>query len=532
MPAASEGYLWYLKVPRECAGVTAACMLTPRELFLEQGGLDEKAFSVAYNDVDYCYRLADRGYRSVICPDALLYHDEGKSRGLDDNPTELAALRARYRGRTDPYYNPNLSLDNEHFEIRPYRHPSADGGPVRLVAVSHGLNHEGAPNSQFEMILGLQRRGVIDPIVLSPQDGPLRSVYEAAGIPVQIISPPETSGAESFNLAITDMGRAMRESGVEVVYGNTLQTFWAIAAAKTAGLPAVWNVRESEDWASYFNYLVPDLRAIAYESFRYPYRVVFVAKATRRGWETLNTGHNFTVIHNGLDVERISIRSSTYDRDATRAKLKIADSELAVVLMGTVCERKGQLDLVHALGALGEEGASQLRIFIVGDRTSDYSSRLHAEARGLPASLAARLAIVPETDEPYAYFRAADIAVCCSRLESYPRVILEAMAFGLPIITTPVFGIAEQVRENQNGLFYQPGNADQLAAGLARLASDNVLRTRLGANGPLVLASLPGFADMLDGYARLFREARFSGADQASVSAPADEAPGLSRCAG
>jgi GT2 family glycosyltransferase/glycosyltransferase involved in cell wall biosynthesis len=532
MPADSEGYLWYLKVARECAGVTAACLLTPRALFLEQGGLNEKAFSVAYNDVDYCYRLANCGYRCVMCPDATLYHDEGKSRGFGDNPAELAELRRRYRGRTDPYYNPNLSLDNEHFEIRPYRHGLADGTPVRLVAVSHGLNHEGAPNSQLEMILGLQRRGVIDPIVLSPRDGPLRSAYEAAGIPVQIISPPDTSGADSFNFAIGDIARAMRESGVEVVYGNTLQTFWAIAAAQAAGLPAVWNVRESEDCATYFDYLVPDLRTIAYESFGYPYRVVFVAHATRRGWEPLNNWHNFTVIHNGLDIERISVRSSTYDRAEARARLKIAAAELALVLMGTVCERKGQLDLVRALGLLGEESASRLRVFIVGDRASDYSSQLHAEARNLAPSLAARLAIVPETGEPYEYFKAADIAVCCSRIESYPRVTLEAMAFGLPLITTPVFGIAEQVRENLNGLFYRPGDARQLATYLASLASDDTLRARLSANSPLVLESLPGFADMLDGYGRLFREARLSGGGQSTASEAAIEAPGLSRCAG
>src|SRR5262249_55088869 len=55
MPADGGGYLSYLMVAREYAGVTAACMLTPRDLFLDIGGLDEESFAVAYNDVDYCY---------------------------------------------------------------------------------------------------------------------------------------------------------------------------------------------------------------------------------------------------------------------------------------------------------------------------------------------------------------------------------------------------------------------------------------------------------------------------------------------
>jgi GT2 family glycosyltransferase len=531
MPADSEGYLWYLKVPRECVGVTAACLLTPRVLFLRNGGLDEEMFPVAYNDVDYCYRLADHGYRCVICPDATLYHNEGSSRGFGDNPAELAALRRRYRTRADPYYNPNLSLDNEKFEIRPYRHPSSDGRPVRVVAVSHSLNHEGAPNSQFEMIRGLHRRHVIDPVVLSPEDGPLRSAYEAAGIPVQIVSPPDTSSVSEFRCAIGNLARAIRQSEVEVIYVNTLQAFWAIAVAEAAGVPALWNVRESEDWRSYFDYLSPDVRTIAYDGFRYPYRVVFVANATRHAWEALNSHHNFAVIHNGLDVERLRVRGAAHDRKVARGRLKIAESEVAVVLMGTVCERKGQLDLVRALGLLGADGASRLRVFVVGDRASDYSSLLNWEAKALPESVAARLTIVRETGDPYEYYRAADIAVCCSRLESYPRVILEAMAFGLPLITTPVFGITEQVRENVNGLFYNPGDAGQLASRLASLVSNDGLRGRLGANSLLVLESLPGFDEMLHRYGRLFHEARLSGEDQLAVPASFLAFQGQSRCA-
>ena len=54
--------------------------------------------------------------------------------------------------------------------------------------------------------------------------------------------------------------------------------------------------------------------------------------------------------------------------------------------------------------------------------------------------------MIPETGDTAVYWPAADVFCCTSRVESYPLVILEAMAAGLPIITTPVFGISEQVR--------------------------------------------------------------------------------------
>ena len=92
------------------------------------------------------------------------------------------------------------------------------------------------------------------------------------------------------------------------------------------------------------------------------------------------------------------------------------------------------------------------------------------------------MTLVPETADVARYFLAADVFVCTSRVESYPRVILEAMAWGLPIVTTPVFGIREQVREDVNGIFYEPGDVEALAGAIARLVTDNELRARLADN--------------------------------------------------
>ena len=506
MPADDWGYLGYMRVAREVSGVTAACMLTRRTLFLDLGGFDESEFAVAYSDVDYCYRLGDRGYRSIVCPDAELIHEEGQSRGFDDDPDEVAAFRQRYARRSEPYYNPNLSLDDERFEIRPYRHPRSNG-IVRAVAVTHNLNREGAPFAQFEMIAGLHRQGLIDPVVLSPHEGPLRSEYERAGIAVTVVTPPDTGGRTQFERSIAELGRTFREFGPDVIYANTLQTFWVIAAAETIGVPSLWHVHESEPWQTYFEFLRPELQEVAYGCFAFPYRVVFCSNATRRAWEPLNSRHNFAAIPGGIDIDRVRERSARHDRSSARAQLGIRDDEVAVTLLGTVCERKGQLDLVKALHLLPERLPSNLRVFIVGDRPDNYSSKLHAEAERLPADGAVRLQILPETPEPLIYLQASDIGVCSSRSEGYPRVVLEKMYFGLALITTPVFGIAEQVRRDVNSLFYQPGDAGQLAAHLTRLVTDARLRAQLGGNGPRVLRSLPSLADTVDGFHRLFKEA-------------------------
>jgi len=82
MPGWDNGYLSYAAVTRNYLAVTAACLLTKRDLFLKFGGFNEQDFAVAYNDVDFCYRLQEAGYRIVYCSSAELIHYEGYSRGL------------------------------------------------------------------------------------------------------------------------------------------------------------------------------------------------------------------------------------------------------------------------------------------------------------------------------------------------------------------------------------------------------------------------------------------------------------------
>jgi len=118
---------------------------------------------------------------------------------------------------------------------------------------------------------------------------------------------------------------------------------------------------------------------------------------------------------------------------------------------------------------------------------------------------------VPETPEVAPYYQAADVFVCSSRMECFPRVTQEAMAFGLPLVTTPVFGIFEQVRQGVNGLFYEPGKIDQLADALARLLSDDAARRWMSEMSPRMLRQLEGFDATTERYAEIFREAWLTG---------------------
>ncbi|MGO9832258.1 MAG: glycosyltransferase family 2 protein [Myxococcaceae bacterium] len=120
-PREADGYLLQLQTTREVSAVTAACLVVGRERFLEVGGLDEAELPVAFNDVDFCFKLLKAGYRNLWTPYAELYHRESASRGTDERGKhrrrflrEESVMRQRWGAliERDPYYSPNLSLDS------------------------------------------------------------------------------------------------------------------------------------------------------------------------------------------------------------------------------------------------------------------------------------------------------------------------------------------------------------------------------------------------------------------------------------
>ncbi len=126
LAADNPGYQRRAVCAQELSAVTAACLLTHRSLFMDLGGLDETNLPVAFNDVDYCLRVGEAGWRIVWTPFAELYHHESVSRGKDVTPQQLARARKelRYmkkrwqqRLKHDPAYNPNLSYDRPDFSL-------------------------------------------------------------------------------------------------------------------------------------------------------------------------------------------------------------------------------------------------------------------------------------------------------------------------------------------------------------------------------------------------------------------------------
>ena len=127
MKRSRTGYLHKASLQMDYSAVTAACMMVERSVFEAIGGFEE-ALVVAFNDVDLCLRVCQKGYLVVYNPHVELYHYESKSRGADDSKEkvnrfkqETEFMKTRWRDllkKGDPYYNKNLTLSKWNYSLR------------------------------------------------------------------------------------------------------------------------------------------------------------------------------------------------------------------------------------------------------------------------------------------------------------------------------------------------------------------------------------------------------------------------------
>ena len=118
------GYFGRGVLTQVLSAVTAACLVVRKSVYAQVAGLDETNLKVAFNDVDFCLKLTEVGYRNIWTPYAEMYHHESATRGADDSLEKKARFESEVQYMhqrwghlfsCDPYYNANLTLTQPSF---------------------------------------------------------------------------------------------------------------------------------------------------------------------------------------------------------------------------------------------------------------------------------------------------------------------------------------------------------------------------------------------------------------------------------
>lgn len=126
-PAFHPGYFKRLQLVQNYSAVTAACLAVRKSVFEQVNGLNEESLKIAFNDVDFCLKVQQQGYRNLWTPYVEMIHHESVSRGEEDSPEKIARFNSEinYMKETwgeqlnqDPCYNPWLTLKKEDLTYR------------------------------------------------------------------------------------------------------------------------------------------------------------------------------------------------------------------------------------------------------------------------------------------------------------------------------------------------------------------------------------------------------------------------------
>jgi glycosyltransferase involved in cell wall biosynthesis len=432
----------------------------------------------------------------VYTPGAELVHAGSASRKETYDLGEHLPFLQKYGRARDRFVNDNLDVDAPWMSPDPHKfaHAARRKRPLSALLVTHNLNREGAPLILLDYARHFVAAAGHRLTVASPTDGPLRAAYEAIGVRVEVtgkMTPDDAESLDAWRARLDALGRRLDLGRADVVVCNTVLTFWAMELAARLGLPTVWHVHEGLDAESAARTLfgasaAPRIRPLLEACLMRATRVVFQAEDTARRLWPSNTRDQFRVLPGAVDLAAIDAFRAAHPRDALRQKYGIAPDDYVLLEVGTVCERKAQHLLVEALKQLEFSGIKRrLRCLFVGAREDDatraYLSGVRDRIARLGLSDVVRL--VDETDDALDYLQLADLFVLPSLNESFPRSLLEAMAFGLPIIATRICGVPEMIAHEHDGLLVPPGHPEALTTAILRCLRQADFAAEMGRRG-------------------------------------------------
>jgi glycosyltransferase involved in cell wall biosynthesis len=295
--------------------------------------------------------------------------------------------------------------------------------------------------------------------VVSPTDGVVRNQLEALGVDVIVTGPTAPLDIETYEGRVRELCLFIRGLAPDVIMVNTLAGFAAADAAERDGIPTIWTIHEAytlEEWLDIdlgrgrWHPYVRDRLAAALAAAD---RVVFVTQATTRLFGSYTNPARRVVVKYGVDTDAIQgVVRSTSRLDA-RTRHGVEPSARVLLSVAMVHESKSQACLIEGFAEVAPEHPEAV-LAIVGDRRSGYSKAVHhlVDDLGLPG----RVLIVPATPDVAEWYILSDLLVSASDQECLPRTFLEAMAFGLPILSTDVGGVRDVIEDGRNGWLFPP----------------------------------------------------------------------------
>lgn len=342
---------------------------------------------------------------------------------------------------------------------------------LQLHRCARTLAHDNGP--RLRLIVALFARGPGATLRTA-----MHLAAESAGLPTRIVR--ERCRFDIGVLAA--MRQLARELQPDIVETHSVKSHF---------LMHISGVARAVPWVAFHHgYTQTDAKVVLYNecdrvSLRRADRVVTLARAfvdhlTRRGVPA----ERVMVLHNAIDAR--PLQRIDEERQRLRALWGIDAGEPVVLCVGRLSREKGHRDLIAALARLKtRHRVVPFRLVVVGDGPERNALQSLAQRGGI-ADAIRWLGYIENAERLYG---GADAAVLPSHSEGSPNALVEAAAYGLPIVATTVGGVPDILEDGESGLLVPPRDPDALAAALYAIVADRTTAARLGRNARAAVAA-------------------------------------------
>ena len=358
---------------------------------------------------------------------------------------------------------------------------------MNVLCVNHTGEVSGAERSLLDLMSGL--RNDVNVRLACPVTGPLAGAARHLGISVDPI--PGTAGSLRLHpvhtpLALSRMTAAAVAARrhalrmrADVVHANSIRAgMFSVSVDRLSSMPTVVHVRDRLPRSRVAD---ASLKLIAGADV-----VAANSAYTAEGIRLVSGRGRIRVVYNPVDLVRFD--SARVDRAETRARLGLRPASFAGAVIGQITPWKGQLDAVRAVARMRSSGRD-MHLLIVGEAKFVSSATrydnlaYHAELQRVIAAegLLDRVHLLGERADVPAIMGSLDVLLVPSWEEPFGRVVVEAMAMGLPVLATRVGGPAEIIHDGVDGILLPPLKPEMWAETLSRMMTSEAVRTRLGA---------------------------------------------------
>lgn len=359
----------------------------------------------------------------------------------------------------------------------------------KILIVSHGASLCGAEQSLL-LLLAHMNRDRFEPLVVLPRTGPLEEALERMAIPTRRIWYPwwvrtksDTRGllrylTQEMKAAIK-LCAIIRQENIDLVYTNTSVVCSGAVAAFLTRRPHVWHIREILPNNPDLVPILP-LRLTLRLIRAFSTALIANSHATARQFGQSHIARDFHVIYNAQPLEGQETPEHPLELD------DVDEDDWLVACVGTLQTIKAPDDAIRAI-AVARKTIPRIRLLLIGDGPSEFKESLIALSQELGVS--DRVTFTGfRTDVPRILSH-SQVLIMPSWNESFGRVLIEAMAVGIPVIGANAGGIGEVIEDGSTGYLVAPRVPEELAERLVRLHQNPGIAKAMSAAGQRMVAA-------------------------------------------